>query len=144
MSDREKMHEIEDWQVDAALKSFRESVHVWSEQELGRARTVRRAPLAGFWRVMTSPVMGWALAAVLVAGGVGIPVTVSHQRQIAAQEAAVAEQHRLVAEKEAKQAELAMDDEELLNHVDDDIAQATPDAMEPLASMMRSTAKTGE
>jgi hypothetical protein len=144
MSDREKMHEIEDGQVDAALKNFRESVHAWSEQELGRARTVRRAPRAGFWRMMASPAMGWAMAAVLVAGGVGIPVKVSHQRQVAAQEAAVAEQHRLVAEKEAKQAEVAMDDEELLNHVDDDIAQATPDAMEPLASMMRSTAKTGE
>jgi hypothetical protein len=146
MSYRDKnqeIHDMEDAQVDAALKSFRESVHAWSEQEFGRAHTIRRAPLAGFWRVMVNPLMGWALAGVLVVSGVGVPVTVNHRRQVAAaQEAAAAEQRRLASEAAARDAELAMnapamDDEELMNHVDSDIAQATPDAMEPLASMMR-------
>jgi hypothetical protein len=139
--DKKEIHDIEDAQVDAALKSFRESVHAWSEQEFGHAHAVRRAPLSGLWRVMATPMMGWALAGVLVVSGVGVPVTVNHRRQVAAaQEAAAAEQRRLAAEAAARELAMntpAMDDEELMNHVDSDIAQATPDAMEPLASMMR-------
>jgi hypothetical protein len=148
MSDLNKNHEtdeIEDERVNAALKNFRASVHAWSEQEVSRVRTVRRAPLAGFWRAMANPVMGWALAGVLVVGGFGVPVKV-HQRQVAAAERAAAEnRQRLAAEAAARQAELAMDthamdDEELMKHVDSDVAQETPDAMEPLASMMSDTA----
>jgi hypothetical protein len=149
MSDRDKNHEmneIEDERVNAALKNFRASVHAWSEQEANRVRTVRRAPLGGFWRVMATPMMGWALAGVLIVSGVGVPVTVNHHRQVAAAERAAAEnRQRLATEAAARKAELAMDthamdDEELMNHVDSDVAQATPDAMEPLASMMSDTA----
>jgi hypothetical protein len=50
---------------------------------------------------------------------------------------AIAKQQKLAAEEvERAKAAAYIDDEELLSHVDSDIAQATPDAMEPLASMM--------
>ena len=134
----QEIREIEDErldeQLDAALKNFRYSIHAWSEQEMVRARTVRRAPLDGFWRVVANPVMAWALAAVLVVSGVGVPVAINHQRQVVqAQRAAAVEQQKMLA---AVPADFAVDDEDLLKHVDSDIAQSTPDAMEPLASMM--------
>ncbi len=42
MSFDEKNPEMEDEQVELALRNFRESVRGWSEQEFSKARTVRR------------------------------------------------------------------------------------------------------
>ena len=46
------------------------------------------------------------------------------------------EQQRLKEEAARQQAAVEINDDELLSHVDSDIAQSTPDAMQPLASLM--------
>ncbi len=137
--------ENEDLDVQAALKNFRASVHAWSEQEMARPRQIQ--PMRGsrwlssrWMRLMAVPALGWGLAGVLVVAGVSVPVTVHHERQVeATRRAAIQEQQRQAAEAAARLAQNSMDDEELLKHVDSDIAQATPDAMEPLASLMGDT-----
>ena len=97
----------------------------------------------GWWRIK-APALGWALAAAVVVSGVAVPTTIHHQRQVVAEQAATqraaAEQARqkLTADA-ARQTASTMSDDELLSHVDSDIAQSTPDAMEPLASLMRDT-----
>jgi cell division protein FtsL len=136
--------ENEDRDVQAALKNFRASVHAWSEQEMGRPRQIKPMRMSGWMRLMAVPMLGWGLAGVLVVAGVTVPVTVHHERQVeATRRAAIQEQQRQAAEMAARLAQNAMndsgDDEELLKHVDSDIAQATPDAMEPLASLMGDT-----
>jgi hypothetical protein len=129
--------EVEDQEVQAALKNFRASVHAWSEEEYGRAHSVRSAQRSGLSRWMASPVLGWGMAAVLAVAAVAVPVSVHHERQVAAAEHAAQLQHeRQAAEAAARLAASSVDDEYLLSHVDSDIAQATPDAMEPLASLM--------
>jgi hypothetical protein len=128
--------------VQAALRHFRESVHEWSEQEFGRARVVRRSWWDAMSRVMARPAMIWSLACALVVVSVGIPVSVQHERQVATAErqAALDREQAMQAEAAKQQAAAAMSDDELLSHVDSDIAQAAPDAMEPLASLMSDTA----
>jgi cell division protein FtsL len=123
----------EDVQVQDALRNFRASLQAWSEQELRR----ERKPIARS-RWMMAPAMAWGLASVLAVAAVSVPVSVHHERQVVAmRHAAELEKQRLAAAEAARQA--AIDDEALLNHVDSDIAQSTPDAMEPLASLMRDT-----
>jgi hypothetical protein len=123
----------EDVQVQDALRNFRASIQAWSEQELRR----ERKPIARS-RWMMAPAMAWGLASVLAVAAVSVPVSVHHERQVVAmRHAAELEKQRLAAAEAARQA--AIDDEALLNHVDSDIAQSTPDAMEPLASLMRDT-----
>ena len=133
--------ENEDQDVQTALKNFRASVHAWSEQEMARPRQVQPVRLSGWMRLMATPMLGWGLASVLVVAGVTVPVRVHHERQVAAmRQAAIQEQQRQAVEAAARLAQNSMDDEELLKHVDSDIAQAAPDAMEPLASLMGDTA----
>jgi hypothetical protein len=144
--------EAEDTQVEAALKNFRESVHGWSEREYGRvkvAQPVRRSVgfgTVGFWTphgLLRGPVMGWAMAGVLAVGAVSLPVLHWQQERTAAVRlAAEHEQQRIAAEAAARQAAYAIDDEELLKHVDEDIAQEAPDAMEPLASLMTDSTRS--
>jgi len=130
--------ENEDRELQAALRNFRDSVHAWSEEEMARPRQVRR--VSGWVKLMANPLLGWGMAGVLAAAVVTVPVTVHHERQVAAQRlAAVQEQQRQAAEAAARLAQNSVDDEELLWHVDSDIAQAAPDAMEPLASLMGDT-----
>jgi hypothetical protein len=89
---------------------------------------------------MSSPVLSWGMAGVLAAAVVTVPVSVHHERQVAAiRQAEIQEQQRKVAEQSARVAAASINDEELLKHVDSDIAQSTPDAMEPLASLMGDT-----
>ena len=136
--------ENEDRDVQTALRNFRASVHAWSEQEMARPRQIQPKRVSGWMRLMAVPVLGWGLAGVLIVAGVSVPVTVHHERQVeATRRAAIQEQQRQAAEAAARLAQNSMndsgDDEELLKHVDSDIAQATPDAMEPLASLMGDT-----
>jgi hypothetical protein len=141
-----RKHEMEDAQVESALRRFRESVHEWSEQEYGRTRTIRRSRWDAMWRMAATPALGWAMAAVLVASSVGIPVGVHHQRQVAQEQRLMLEQRQKLAAQEAAEQAAAnarmndrISDDELLSHVDSDIAQATPDALQPLASLMSDT-----
>jgi len=135
-----KNQAAEDAQVEAALRQFRESVDAWSEREYARPRSVEWARPGIFWRVISRPMAVWGMAAVLAASAVTVPVAKyrQHELQVAeAQRQAQLEQQK--HDEAMRQAALAVDDEELLSHVDSDIAQAAPEAMEPLASMMSET-----
>lgn len=132
--------ENEDRDVQAALKNFRASVHAWSEQEMERPRQIQSTRASRWMRLMAVPMLGWGLAGVLIVAGVTVPVSVHHERQVeATRRAAIQDQQRQAAEAAARLAQNSIDDEELLKHVDSDIAQAAPDAMEPLASLMSDT-----
>lgn len=132
--------ERETEEVEAALRHFRESVHEWSEQEFGRARVIRRSRWDAMWRVIAKPAVGWALAATLLAAAAGVPMAVHHEREIAKEQRLTIErQEQAKLEAVKQQAATAMNDDELMSHVDSDVAQAAPDAMEPLASLMSDT-----
>jgi len=127
--------------VQAALRHFREGVHGWSEQEFGRARVVRRSRWDAMFQLIVRPAVGWAMAALLAAASVGVPLAVHHEREVALERRVAIEWQQQLAEDKAKQqAAPEMNDDELMSHVDSDIAQAAPDAMEPLASLMSDTA----
>jgi cell division protein FtsL len=141
MKHEEQIASQEDPQVEAALKLFRESVHNWSEAEFSTTRLVRRSRWEAMWRVLASPVMSWGLASAMVLASVGIPVTVHHERQLAAAHDAEVKHQQELAKVEVQNAAVTMasttmTDDELLSHVDNDIAQQAPDAMQPLVSMM--------
>jgi hypothetical protein len=133
--------QTEDVQVETALRHFRESVHHWSGQEYSRPRSVAATRRSGLW-FLRNRMAGWGLASVLTIAAVGVPtgIHIRHEIQIKAeQEAAIADQAK--REEAQRQASLQINslqinDEELMSHVDQDIAQAAPDAMEPLASLM--------
>jgi hypothetical protein len=133
----ERKQEITDAQLETALRGFRASVHAWSEREFSRARSVEslKAARHGWgWRALANPMLSWALAGALAIAVVGTPVKVHHDQQVAAQR-----QHELQLQQQRLELEAkanAVDDEELMRNVDSDIAQAAPDAMEPLASLM--------
>jgi hypothetical protein len=133
-------NDAEDVELTTALRHFRESVHDWSDREFSRMRTNQTAVQRGWWARMHVPVLGWALGCAVAIGGVSVPVAL-HQRR-AAEAHLRDEQNRLkqMQEEEKLAAASTMSDEDLLSHVDSDIAQATPDAMEPLASLMRDSA----
>jgi hypothetical protein len=136
--------EPEDAQVEEALRHFRNSVRAWSEQEFARPRTVRRSAWSQVWRMIGNPASNWAMAVALLASSVGIPVAVHHERQVAEQHR-IDEQNRqkeLAAKLERERAAQAIDDADLLSDVDSDIAQETPEAMQPLASLMSDTTAT--
>ena len=144
MNYEDKSRETEDVQVEAALRHFRESVHGWSEREFGKTRTVRRsrlnAILDAMFHVIAKPAVGWSLAAAMLAAAAGVPVAVHHEREIAKeQQLTIERQEQAKLEAAKQQAATAMNDDELMSHVDSDIAQAAPDAMEPLASLISDT-----
>lgn len=138
--------ETEDIQVEAALRNFRASIHHWSEQEFVRPRAIERTRWSRFqsefWRMIANPALGGTLAAALLITSVGIPVGIHHERAVEAARQAVLNQQKRelqqhLAEEEAKKsAASTADDGAFLDDVDSDIAQATPDAMQPLASLM--------
>ena len=129
-------NDAEDVELTTALRYFRESVHDWSDREFSRMRASQAIAQRGWWARMHGPVLGWALGCAVAIGGVSVPVALHQHR--AAEAHLRDEQNRLrQAQEEKLAAASAMSDEDLLSHVDSDIAQATPDAMEPLASLMR-------
>lgn len=136
----------EDVQVETALRHFRESIHHWSDQEYSRPRSVAATRRSGLW-FLRNRFAGWGLASVLTIAAVGVPtgIHIRHENQIKAEQAAaIADQaKREEAQRQASTQinslqinSMQLNDEELMSHVDQDIAQAAPDAMEPLASLM--------
>lgn len=118
-----------DPELELALKSFRESVHAWSEAACNRPRrALAEAPQRRVWRLAA----GWALGCVLTAGAVsGGIYQVHHRQELARQEAArQAQLQKQLAEEREKEAE------RLLAEVDSDVSREVPSAMEPLAQMM--------
>ena len=137
----EKFNESqEDPQVLEALRHFRESVHAWSDAEYSKPKLVRQSKRSTVWTMITSPLLGWSLAAAVLAATVGVPVTVHHQRVIEIQHREAAEKQQKLEEEKAAQARAAaIDDDALLSHVDSDIAQDAPDAMQALSSLMNTS-----
>lgn len=132
----EKNRELDDMQMEQALRNFRSSMRAWSEEEFAKPRTVRRSRWNAVWMGITSPAASWALAVVVLGSSIGIPVSVHHERQVAEQRQALEHQKELEAKAAQERAAQAVDDAVLLSDVDSDIAQAAPEAMQPLASMM--------
>ena len=134
------LHAAADVELETALRNFRQSVHGWSEQEFNRTRSVAEVAPRGWWMRMRAPIAVWSLGCALAFTAVTVPVSVHHRHvaEVARQAAAAQEASRRQAEEAARAQQLAsaMSDEELLSHVDSDIAQATPKALEPLASLM--------
>jgi len=142
MSFEGKQRDVSDAELELALKNFKSSVHSWSEQEFARTRPVNLAMKVGFWSRMRTPVLAGAMGLAMAVTAVTVPVKIHHDNVVAAQRAAAeARQKQLEAENAAKLATESITDEELLSHVDTDIAQATPYALEPLANMMEDSAK---
>jgi hypothetical protein len=132
-------------QFEAVLRNFRLSAHAWSNEEFVRPRAIERTRWADFqarfWRALANPALGGTLAALLLMTSVGIPVNIHRQHVLEAEHQAVANLAKKHAEALARKAEVAAvasasDDGAFLDDVDSDIAQATPDAMQPLASLM--------
>ena len=135
---------LEDAAVEAALKHFRAHVHHWSEQEFVKPHTARRSAWDSFWVAISRPAMAGSLAAAMLVASIGIPATVHYQHQIEAQRQAQIELAKQKAAEEAalRKAATSIDDDTLLAGIDTDIAQAAPDAMEPLASLMSDSSTT--
>jgi hypothetical protein len=115
--------------LEEALKSFRSSVHAWSDAVYNRPRPVA-AP--AFDRKVWRLAAAWALAFVLVAGGVSGGILERHHRQ---EMAMIAAQREAEHQKQIA-AERAREEEELLAKVDSDVSREVPSAMEPLALLM--------
>jgi hypothetical protein len=119
-----------DAELDEALKSFRQSVHAWSDAAYSRPRTVTQVAVRRSWRLATA----WALGCVLATGSLSGGLYQHHRRQVLAtqvREAQQAKARELAAEQRAQVA-----DEDLLATVDSDISRTVPAAMEPLAQLM--------
>jgi hypothetical protein len=140
--DRQSIEAAEAGMADV-LKSFRQSVHAWSDAAFARPRTVSIAVHHWSWRRAT----GWALGCVLAVGSLSAGIFVHHRQQIRGQEIreqaerlAAAQQRQLAAGKPAVQAQPAAttpdDDAKLMAAVDKDVSQEVPSAMEPLARLM--------
>ncbi len=118
----------EDPMLEQALKNFKSSVHAWSAAELSRVRPAVEVQRRRSWRLATS----WALAGVLMAGGVSGGFYVHHEKVLRIAAAArMAEQQRAARELQAREEE-----EDLLAKVDSDVSRVVPSAMEPLAQLM--------
>lgn len=115
--------------LEQALKSFRSSVHAWSDAAYNRPRPMA-APVFDrrIWRLRTS----WALAFVLAVGGVSGGILERHHRQ---EMALIAAQREAEHQKQIA-AERAREEEELLAKVDSDVSRQVPSAMEPLVLLM--------
>jgi hypothetical protein len=123
-----------DLAVQESLKNFRLSVHAWSDVAYSRPRTTAQVVRHRSWRLAA----GWAMAGLLVVGGVSGGLHERNRRELVARVAAaerVTEQQRLVREQQAKE------EEDLLANVDSDVSRGVPSAMEPLAQLMDDEAK---
>ncbi len=117
--------------VNEALENFRSSVRAWSEAAYSRLRTADTAVRRRSWRLAA----GWAMACVLVAGGVTGGLMEQHARQQAAARLAAQKQEAL-REQQLAAARVRQQNQRLLATVDTDISQEVPSAMEPLAALM--------
>jgi hypothetical protein len=128
---------VKDLALEEALKSFRLSVHAWSDAAYHRPRTMAQVVRHRSWRLAA----GWALTGLLAVSGAGGGLYARHHQldlaRIAAAERAAeqqklnSEQQGLIREEQAKEQE-----ENLLVTVDSDISRTVPSAMEPLAQLM--------
>lgn len=136
--------EMDETRMEQALRNFRGSVKAWSDAEFAKPREVRRSRWSMLWMTLTRPAVSGAMAAVLAAALIGVPVTVVHHQQVVAeqkQEAANREK-AIEARQVQEHAAQAVDDTDLMTEVDSDVAQEAPNAMQPLASLMSDSGST--
>jgi hypothetical protein len=118
-----------DVEMKQAIGDFKASVHAWSDAALSRPRIATHAVAHHGLRLG----MVWAMAMVLLTGGVSGSLYV-HHRNVVEKQAELArrqeEQQRLVAAQRARQEEI------LLSNVDSDLSRQVPQALEPLAQLM--------
>ena len=119
-------------ELEQALGNFRLSVHAWSEDAYNRPRTVEAVVRHRTWRLAA----GWAMAGVLVAGGLSGGIYEHHHQQ---------ELARMAAEREARQQQLAAaaaaakapePEADFMARIESDVSQQVPSALEPLAQLM--------
>ncbi len=115
--------------VDPALRQtlldFKASVDAWSDAELSRPRAVRTV-VQRRHRLL----VGWSLAAALLAATAATGGYEHHQSWLAQQAAA----QRIEQERAAEKARIeAQQDEKLFASVDSAVSREVPSAMEPLA-----------
>lgn len=126
----ESAHEFEqDPVLNEALRSFRESVHAWSEAEFARPRTVAVAARVRRPWAIVSCTLGLVLAA-------GVAVTTVHERDVHLQQQRLAAAQRQAEQQRELAAQRAKESEDLLANVDKDVSREVPSALEPLAQMM--------
>ncbi len=121
-----------DLNLDEALRNFKLSVDAWCEAAYNNRRVVQAVPRRN-WR----PAAAWALGCALVVSSVSGGVYQRHERQIEAKQAAA----RLVEQQKQVAVSQAVDDQDLLASVDNDVSQQVPSAMEPLAQMSEDDSK---
>jgi hypothetical protein len=129
-----------DRQVDEALASFGLAMRAWGDHELAHRpaaplREPIRKPRAQSW--LLAPALGWAAAAALAIAAIGVPLGIHHHNAVVANHPYAVQPQP--APQPAQIASSKADDDQLLEHVDTDIAQDAPDAMQPLASLMSSS-----
>ncbi len=164
MNDLEREFDVkaksDERELEATLGHFRAAVKGWSEHEYSRPRGVLSRSVIPWWAALTRPVTAGALAAGIAAATIALPVyeyetKVREQREALGRQVQGLEQPgKLEARLNAPQnpvaslphvsltgreTTMAVDDDELLSHVDSDISQSAPDAFEPLASLMSET-----
>jgi hypothetical protein len=124
--------ELQDAELEAALKDFKSSVHAWSDAAYHRPRQVAGTVRRGSWRLATS----WAMGCLLVVGSVsGGLFERQHRMELAriASQQRAADQAKQLREQEAR---AKVTDEDLLADVDSAVSRQVPSAMEPLAQLM--------
>ncbi len=132
--------EQQEQELASVLAEFRNSVHAWSEREFARERKpvpVRR-PLFGFRLAAASALL---LLVAGITGGVALrqhlaDAAIPQARQNAEKQRQADEQARMKQLEMQKKNAAARQDDALLDAIDSDVAQETPEAMEPLASLM--------
>ena len=136
--------EREEQELAGVFRAYRESVQSWSSDLMSRERRIAvvstRRPLS--LRLATFAMTAVLLASVVTGGVVQHERNVQEAQKIAQQKAdaqkladlKVAQEKKAAADHLA--ANQSVQDDELLSDVDSDIAQDSPSAMEPLASLM--------
>jgi len=128
--------DVQDQELELALKDFKSSVHAWGEAAYSRPRTLAARVPHGSWRLAS----GWALGCLLVAGSVSGGLFQRHHRIEVAQVAA--EQRAAEQQRQARELESAkMTDEALLAGVDSDVSRQVPSAFDPLTQMSEDETK---
>jgi len=142
-----------DLELTSALRNFRSSVHTWSEREYARsAGYVLRQPLR-WWQSLLMPTRTGALAiataCLLAIVGITVPMAIHRSHGVAHSAAQGVQAPRLdqasggsvsgsqvAAGQDSAGKDDEISDEQLMAHVDSDVAQEAPDAMQPLADLM--------
>jgi len=121
-------------ELEAAVATFRTHVHAWSAEMLGRERRGDMQHGAAWWSMANRWRLTAATLALIVALSGATGSVVWHEQVV--QRTRVETTAVEMRQQEAETARRNLQDEELLNEVDRGVAQGTPAAMEPLASLM--------